>query len=416
LTLHNQLILLAILIALSAFFSGVEIALFSLSRLKIMHLLEKKRNGAEAVARLKSNPHKLLITILVGNNITNIAAASLATVITLELTGSWNIPYSAAVPMTTGIMTFLILIFGEITPKSFASQHAESISLMVARPLELLGIVMWPIIKFFELITSVFRIKVTQRPIVTEDEIKTMVKVGEEEGQLKKIEREMIQNIFKFDDTSVSEIMTPRKYISSISGDITLKEALPILTKSHFSRIPVYENTRYNIIGILYKNDVIKAMHERKLGLKVRKLMMKLYVVPETKRIDNLLQQFQKRKQHMAIAVNEHGEVSGLITIEDVLEEIVGEIIDEKEKVAPLIQQLNKDTYLVQGRTEIEVVSKKLKLQIKKQKEFETLSGFIFHNLGRIPQEGETMHFPKYSIIIDKLDGHRIKEVKIVMK
>ncbi|MBU1703811.1 MAG: hemolysin family protein, partial [Nanoarchaeota archaeon] len=298
----GEIMLLGLLIVISAFFSGVETALFSISKLRVKHLVEIKRKGAKTLDLLKSKPHKLLITILIGNNLVNIAASALATrIIIVEI----NMPH--AVGWATGIMTFLILFFGEITPKSFATNHCEGISLRVAKVIFALEIILFPFIYVFELWTKVLTPKEhARKPIVTEEELKTIVNLGEEAGEIKALEKKLIHNIFEFDTINVSEIMTPRTDIFAISVKKKLGEVINPIIRSAHTRIPVYDGDMDHIVGIILVKNLIKYLKDGKKDIPISRLMYKPYFVPTNKKIDSLMKQFLLRKEHMAIVLDEH--------------------------------------------------------------------------------------------------------------
>ena len=411
-SLREQVIYLVILLGLSGFFSGSEAALLSLSKLKVRQLLEKKRAGAIYVKRLKDEPQRMLSTILIGNNLVNVAASAIATSIAI------SIFKDAGVGIAIGVITFLILVFGEITPKSIAAQHNERTSLIVARPLWYLSVILTPILDILDAIIGRITntLGITQRKTkVTEEDVIGMLKAAEEEGTIKEIEKQMINKIFEFDDINVKEIMTPRPYIASIPLKSKLKDALNVISNKKYSRLPVYKKLKDNIVGTIYYKDILSYIKDKKLDTPIEKIMKKPYFVPESKKIGSLLKQFQKRKEHMAIVVNEHGSTTGLVTIEDVVEEIVGEIIDEAEKIDPNIKSINAKTWFVKGKTDIEEINEKLKMNIKGE-DFDTISGFIFNYIGKIPKEDEEIIFGEFTLKIEELRGNRISKIRIVKK
>ena len=410
----NEIYTLVVLLVLSAFFSGSETALASVSLLKAKHLLEQKKRGANVLYKLKEDTHRMLITILIGNNVVNVGAAAIATKLAIDL------GFSNAIGISTGAMTLLLLIFGEISPKSIATQHSEFFALLVARPIWILSVILFPLMKlldwFVQLLNRIMGIK-KKETIVTEDELKSYVKSGEEAGSIKEIEKEMIHNIFKFDEINVKEIMTPRPDMACISVKSKVKEILPTIKKTPFSRFPIYEKTRDHIKGILNVKDIYQYIGKKGFNeLLVSKIMRKPFFIPRTVKTDNLLRQFQKRKEHMAIVVDEHGIVSGLVTIEDVLEEIVGEIVDETEKVMPNIKKLTKKSWLVMGKTDVDEVNDKLKTKFK-GKGFETFGGFVLHKEGKIPKEGDIVELDKkFRAVVQEVKNRRIISVKLSKK
>ena len=402
--LFDQILILLILLLLSGFFSSAETALFSISKVKAIHLAKEKSLANALIKKMKDDPHRLLSTILIGNNLVNVAASALATALVMGLVSS---NARAAVGIATMIMTFLILIFGEIFPKSIATRNNVLIARFVIFPIYWLSILFYPIIVFLNFIPKLTG-KIKRKPKVTEEELMTMVEVVEEEGEIKEEEREFIHNIFEFDDTNASEIMTPRADMFVI--DIDEKFNLEEVIQSGFTRFPVIEGDIDHVIGMLNIKDLFMHQATTSDMIDVRKIMMKSYFVPENKKLDSLLKQFKIRKQHMAIVVDEHGGVSGLITLEDALEEIVGEIIDETDKFEPHIVRLKPSEWRVLGKSEIDEVNEKIEMNIPDSKEYDTFSGYILDQIGRIPEEKEEIPLDDFVVTVKAMEGNRIKE------
>jgi len=399
--LSEQILILSLLLLLSGFFSSAETALFSISKAKAIHLAKEKGYANSLIKKMKDDPHRLLSTILIGNNIVNVGASALATAITINLVAS------NAVEIATGVMTILILIFGEIFPKSVATRNNVLIARLVILPLYWLSVLFTPIIFMLNFIPTLTG-KMKKKAHVTEEELMTFVEVVEEEGGIEEEEKELIENIFEFDDTSASEIMTPRAdmYVINVDEDLNLVDVI----RSGYTRIPVIEEDIDHVIGILNIKDLFMHQVTSSEAADVRKIMSEPYYVPENLKLDNLLQQFKKRKQHMAIIVDEHGGVSGLITLEDALEEIVGEIVDESDKFEPHIVKLNKDEWRVLGKSEIDEVNEKIQMSIPDSREYDTFSGYILEKIGRIPQEKEEISLGDFVVTVYEMDGNRIKE------
>jgi putative hemolysin len=397
----DQIGVLIVLLLLSGFFSAAETALFSISRAKARHIAKEKGLTNALIKKMKDDPHRLLSTILIGNNLVNVSAAALATSITIELVTS------NAVGIATGIMTCLILIFGEIIPKSVATRNNILIARLVIMPLYWLSVLFAPIIYLLNFIPRLTR-KFQRKSRVTEEELMTFVEVVEEEGGIEEEEKELIHNIFEFDDTSASEIMTPRAdmFVINVHEELNVEQII----RSGFSRIPVIEEDIDDVIGILNIKDLFMHQVTSAKQTDVRSVMGEPYFVPENKKLDHLLQEFKKRKQHMAIVVDEHGGVSGLITLEDALEEIVGEIVDETDKVEPHIVKLNKNEWRVLGKSEIDDVNEKLAMDIPDSKEYDTFSGYVLDQIGRIPHEKEDIFLGDFVVTVNEMDGTRIKE------
>jgi len=399
--MSEQLIVLVVLIILSGFFSSAETALFSISKIKARHLAKDHGRANRLILKMKEDPHRLLSTILIGNNLVNIGASAIATAIAIELIAN------NAVGIATGIMTFLILIFGEIIPKSMATRNNILIARLVILPIYWCSLFFYPIILFLNFIPRLTG-KIQRKPNITEKELMTFVEVVEEEGEIKEEEKELIENIFEFDDTNASEIMTPRgdMFVFDIDEPMSLK----MIIKSGYTRIPVFEGDIDNIIGILNIKDLFMAQATSGGEIDVRQIMHRPYFVPEYKKLDSLLKQFKKRKQHMAIVVDEHGGVSGLITLEDALEEIVGEIIDETDKDQPRIVRVRGNEWIVPGKSDIDEVNEQIPMNIPESKEYDTFSGFVLDQIERIPKEKEQIPLGEFLVTVKAMDGNRIRE------
>lgn len=404
----NEVIILVVLIILSGIFSASETALVSISRFKVDLFAKKNKKGSKSLTYLKENPHRMLSTLLICNNVVNIAGSVLATTMAL------NIFTSNALAYATGIMTLLILVFGEIVPKSLATASSDKISLTMAPLIYYLSVLLYPLIAIFDFITvKVFRVKVFT-PKITEEEVRNIVDIAREEGGIDSQEKEMIHKIFKFDDIDVDEIKVPRTDMVMMEVGSKLKDALELIKE--YSRIPIYEENKDKIVGVFYFKDSLEYIKNKKLDVPIKKLMKDPIFIPETKKIDETLRLLQKKKQLLAIIVDEHGGVSGLVTMEDILEEIVGEIRDETDKVKPEFKKTNNKTWKVLGKADVEDVNKKLKLKLKIDEDYDTLSGYILNKLGNIPKEGEEIDLKSAKIIVSKVQGNRIIEVLVRKK
>jgi len=400
----DQIVFLAVLLFLSGFFSSAETALFSISRSRARHLAKEGGRNHRLILKMKEDPHRLLTTILIGNNVVNVAAASLATTVALSAFPNH------AVGLATGVMTFLIVVFGEVMPKSFATRNNVLVAGLAIYPIYWLSIVFWPVIKFLEFIPRITG-KIKKTPAVTEQELLTFVEVVEEEGEIKEEEKELIHNIFEFDDTNTSEIMTPRgdMFVIDINQELKLEDLL----RSGFTRIPVIDGDIDHVVGILNIKDLFLQMAASSEGVDIRKILRKPYFVPENKKLDRLLKQFKKRKSHMAIVVDEHGGVSGLITLEDALEEIVGEIADETDRDEPHIVPMKNKEWIVLGKTDIDEINHIIGMEIPDSPEYDTFSGFILDLIGRIPEEKEQVDVGNYVVTVLEKDGNRIREYSV---
>jgi len=396
-----ELTLLVVLLFFSGFFSSAETALFSISRTRAIHLAKEKGRTYQLIRQMKDDSHKLLSTILIGNNIVNVGAAALATSITIQMVSS------NAVGVATGIMTCLILVFGEVFPKSIATRNNLLVARIVIFPIYWMSIVFYPILLFLNFIPRLTG-KIKKTPSLTEDELMTFVEVVEEEGEIKEEEKEFIHNIFEFDDTNASEIMTPRGDMFALDIDET--PDFGKIGKSGFTRIPVYMDTIDNIVGIINIKDIFIHQSTGTDEPDIRKLMSRPYFIPENKKLDQLLHQFKKRKHHIAVIVDEHGGVAGLITMEDVLEEIVGEISDESDKVEPYITRIRENEWAVLGKSEIDEVNEEISMNIPESMAYDTFSGYILDQIGRIPIEKEKFSVGGFSVTVKAMDGNRILE------
>jgi putative hemolysin len=409
--LEIEVAILIMLLLLSGFFSGVETALMSVSSIKVRSLMRQKKKGAEALNRIKSNPERLLITILVGNNIVNIGSAALATSITTEIFGN------IGVGIATGVMTLLILVFGEITPKSYAAQNAVKLSLRVARPIELLSKVLFPIVRSFEALTSVmmklFGSKKTDS--LTEEELKIIVTMGAEQGIIKKQVAGMMESLIEFEKTKVEEIMTPKSEIVMLDGDSTIGDSLDFVVKTPYSRYPVYRKDREKIIGIADVDDILAAVKSGYTRKKIATISEKALFVPEKKEIMSLLSDFENRGNPISIVVDEYGHVMGIVTMDDVLEEIVGDIFDKSKKPHAYIMKLGPNELVVDGRTTMDILGDHIDLGAS-EKDFDTIAGMILKKIGRIPKKGEEIKLEKFKIKIEDVTSKHIKRVRIIKK
>jgi putative hemolysin len=405
---NSQIIILVVLLILSGFFSGVETALMSISNVKVKSLVKQRRRGSLALEKIKANPHKLIITILIGNNVVNIAAASLSTLIFTEFFGS------AAIGISTGVMTFLILVFGEITPKTYASQNSEYVSLKVAKIILWLSVILTPVIYIFEkiskLMSKILGSKGEQK--LTEEELETIVTMGRKEGILEKEAAEMMHNVLKFGQTTADEIMTPRVNMVLINGENKLNDVLDLIIKTPYSRYPVYLGNRDKIEGIIDIDDVLKQVKNKKLNVKIKTFLRPILFIPETKEIDDLLTEFEGKDVPMAIVVDEYGDVQGLVTVEDILEEIVGDIFD-KSKIKSLKFSPQQKKICLDATTSIDDINRSLKLGLRGEK-FNTIAGYVVETLGRVPRVGEKIRLKNATIEVTQATKQTVKRVKII--
>ncbi|WP_288480369.1 HlyC/CorC family transporter [uncultured Clostridium sp.] len=409
----GQIVLLIVLLILSGFFSMSETALMSLSKIRIRHLVEEGVKGAKLVEKLTENPNKLLGGILIGNNIVNIGASSIATSLAVRIFGADS---DMAIAISTGVMTVLVLIFGEITPKSIAKQKSEQVALKVSKPIQFCVGVFKPFVIIFTTISSIF-IKIlgadpkATEPFITEEELKTMVGVSEEEGVLEDVEKEMIFNVFDFADSQVKDVMIQRVDVTAIDINDDYKEILRVIKEEQFSRIPVYDDSIDNIIGVLNVKDLIIA-GERKGEFKVKDYMREAFFTFEFKKITELFNEMKKTRNHLAIVLDEYGGTVGIVTIEDLIEEIVGDIEDEYDQERDMIEVIKEDEYIVDGSSRLDDVSELIGVNMESE-EFDSVGGLIIGALGRIPEHKEEVIIDRIKFIVEEVDKNRIKKVRI---
>ncbi len=406
-----EIILFVVCLLLSGFFSGSEVALISITRAKVRALLSQGRTGAKALDTLKRSTDALPITILIGNNIVNVAAASLATAIAIAVYGD------VGIGIATGVTVILMLIFGEIGPKMYASRHTEALALRVARPILYLSRVLYPVLWVADRIKRQFAFRPgTTEPVVTEEEIKEWIDVGEEEGTIEEEERDMLYSVLRFGDTTVREVMTPRVDVVMIEDTSTLENALSSFNETGFSRIPVYHEHIDNVIGLLNVKDVFSAVFRQQTSATIRNLMYESYFVPESKKIDELLKELQVKKQHMAVVLDEYGSFAGIVTVEDMLEELVGEIMDEFDEEEPEVQQIEEGVYLVDARAWVEHLNEDLDLDLPLTDAYESIGGLVIDRLGHIPRRGEVVKVEESNItlVVMQMRGRRIVKVKLI--
>lgn len=384
----------------------------SISKIDARHMIDQNIKNAKIVSKLVEDPNKLLGVILVGNNIVNIGASSLATVI------ATNLFQSAGAGIATGIMTILVLIFGEITPKSLSTQKTQAVACFVARPIAILSIILTPVVKVLmfisNLIITLFGGKIdTSKPFITTDELKTIVTVSHEEGVLEEEEKEMIYNVFGFGDSYTKDVMIPRTDMIAVDANATYDEIIELYKQEQFSRMPVYQESHDNIIGVIYMKDLL-LKHFDPNAFKVSDFLRDVYFVHEFKRIDELFKELRSKKTGMAIVVDEYGGTSGLVTLEDLIEEIVGDIDDEYDMTEDSFVQVANREYLVDGSFRINDFNDELNLGISSN-EFDSIGGFIIGLLDRFPDEGEVVSYENITFKVEETMNNRINKLRIIL-
>lgn len=406
-----QIVSLIILIGLSGFFSMSETALMSLNKIKLRHMVEEGVAGAKSVEKLIEDPNKLLGAILIGNNVVNIGASSLATVLATNIFGN------SGVGIATGVITILVLIFGEITPKSIAKQKSETVALMVVKPIQFIVFIFKPFVYVFTIISSLFIRLLGGDPnkaesFITEEELKTMVDVSEEEGVLENVEKEMIFNIFDFVDLQVKDVMVQRVDIVVVDEEATYDEVMDIIKSEQFSRIPVYSETIDNVIGVINVKDFAMVENIRE-DFNVTKYVREPFYTFEFKKIVELFKEMKKARNHIAVVLDEYGGTVGLVTIEDLVEEIVGEIEDEYDEEDNSIEVIKENEYVVDGSARLHDISELLGVDIDSE-EFDSVGGLMIGALGRMPEEKEEVVSNDITFIAEEIDKNRIKKVRLI--
>jgi putative hemolysin len=406
-----QLIILIIALILAATASAAETALTSVSRIKLKNLVEEGDQKAIEIERLLSQPNVFLSTILIVNNVAVIVASSMSTVLALRFSANFG------ELIATILISLVVLIFCEITPKTAAVQNPLRWARAFVNPVRGAAWLLRPVVWSLSVITNgLVRLlggQIKRRgPFVTEEELRLLVTVGEEEGVLEEEETEMIHSIFEFADTTVREVMIPRIDMVTLESDATVDEAVDLALQGGFSRIPVYEETIDNIIGVLYTKDMLKQLREDHNSLPIRDLVRPAYFVPETKKLDDLLREIRQRVTHMAIIVDEYGSVAGLVTIEDLVEEIVGDIRDEYDREENLYEQITQYEYVFDAKISIDEFNDLMDTDLENEG-YDTLGGFLYAQLDKIPVAGDTITFKDLTFTVLTTRGRRITKVKV---
>jgi putative hemolysin len=399
-------------IILSAFFSGSEVALLSITRSKVRTLLARGGKDAQALAALKRSPDHIIITVLVANTLVNVGAATLATALAIERFGDTGLG------IATGITVLLLLVFGEIGPKMLAVRFTEPVALAVARPILLLATLLSPFIWVFDRLSRSMELtKAFAKPAITEEELKGWIELGREEGTLEKEEEQMLFNVLEFGDTTAREVMTARVNVTMIDERDTLAQAVAIFKETGFSRLPVFSGEKGNVTGLLNVKEVFPVALEKREGVTIRDLMHEPFFTPETAKIDDVLKELQKRKIHMGFVLDEYGEFAGIITLEDILEELVGEILDEFDHDEPEIQVVEPGVWLVNGQVRVWDANERLGISLPLEGSYDTLGGLVTERLGNIPRRGDTVAIDGSGLTLTVIQmlGRRVGRVKVTV-
>ena len=423
----SQLIFLVILILLNAYFAATEIAFISLNDAKIEKKAKEGNKKAKQIQKMLKNPSKFLATIQIGITLAGFLSSAFASdafagMLAPKLNElmpfiSINVWQNISIVIITIILSFFTLVFGELVPKRLAMKYYEKISYATIGVIKAISVITAPFVKLLtwatNIVSKIFGVGEQEEEIVTEEEIKMMVDQGEEKGSIEENEKELINNVFEFNDIVASEIMTHRTDMYAIEIEQDLYEILDEIDEYKYSRIPVYRDSIDNIEGILFLKDILKSVSMRK-KIKIADIIREAYFVPETKPIDEIFKELQANKMQMAIVVDEYGGTAGVLTMEDILEELVGNIFDEYDDVEVEYKRLDDNTYLIDGSVSLYEMKKILDIELP-EGDYETLSGYLIEKLGRLPEEGEypVIEDEKLTYKIQEYEDKRIRWVKV---
>jgi putative hemolysin len=402
-----QLVIMGILFLLSAFFSGSETALTAMDSLRVQYLVEKKRRGAEDLAQMLAKPEWLLGGLLVGNNLVNIALSVLATTFFIELFGKHG------EILTIVILTPMVLIISEVCPKTYAARRAESVSFKVLRPIQLVLWVLTPVIWLVTTISGVFTNLFKEDAGsggLSADEIQTMISLGAQSGSLARGQQRMLHGVFELSQLRVRDLMIPRTEVVGLASDMPFEILLDQVQRASHSRFPVYQGTLDNIVGIIHSKDVLHFVGEPEL-FDMQQVMREPYFVPEAKQVEALLLAFRKKRVHLAVVLDEYGGIAGIVTLEDVLEEIVGEIQDEYDDEEEGVVALGTNSFLVDGGVNLRTVNRRFKLDFSDE-DATTVAGLMLCCLGHIPTPGEQCHIDGVELVARKVVHRRIEQIE----
>jgi CBS domain containing-hemolysin-like protein len=410
-----SLVLVVLLLLMAAGLALAETAIARVNRVKALHLdQERSTKASAALLKIVEDPAPYMNVVLLLTLVCHVTGTALATSVALRRFGDGGEAIAAAA------MTFVIFVFAEVVPKTYSVQRTDRAALGMSRPVLLLGRALRPLgnllIAFSNLALVILPGKgMPKGPFVTEDEIRHMVDVAEDEEEIEEEERELIHSIFEFGDTVVREVMVPRPDMICLKGGATFDEALSVIIEAGYSRIPLYESDTDNIIGVLYAKDLMKRMHEGRNGGSASQLGRAPTFVPETKKVADLLREMQEQHVHMAVVVDEYGGTAGLVTIEDLIEEIVGEIVDEYDQEEPLIEPIDDDTIRVDAKMPIDEVNDLLDVELPHE-EWDTVGGLVFALTGRVPAAGEKVRFDGLEFTTERVTGRRVQKVVITRR
>ena len=404
----EYIIIFIFLLILSAFFSGTETAYF--------HIRKHRKETPEKIKSVLDSPQRLLVSLLTGNTIVNVSIASLAAYITAGFADDYTWSKSTLILMEVLVVSVVVLIFGEILPKMIAIKYSKEYALKMYTPLKIMMFILSPIAQGFNAITNVV-IKIIpfrkEKIFDSEEELKILAELGEEEGTLQEEESDMIQSIFDFKEKTVGEIITPRVDIVSLKSDESIDKAMDIIGERQFSKIPIYKDTIDNIKGILYAKDIIPYLMGSRPNVNLQNLARQPFFVPETKPIDDLMEEFKLRKTSIAIVVDEWGGTEGLVTLEDVVEEVMGEIRDPYDQEESNVLKQSDGSFIVDGSITIYDLEEETDIEFPEDRDYDTLGGFILDILTDIPQTGQQVEFNDMVFTVQTVENNRIGKIKI---
>jgi len=414
-----KLIILFCLLVFSAFFSGSEVALFSLDKKKIKGDFANHTLLLNYIYALLDKPRRLLVTVLLGNTVVNVAASIITVAFALELAAILNTPLELALLVQIILLTILILLFGELIPKVIASKNPVKFAKVIVVPMYWISVILYPIAEIItELIKAASKkIKFDRtRDVMSGHELTKLAELGQEQGAIEKEEQEIITSIVELRSVRVGEIMTPRVDIVAVSENAGIEAIIKTITESGHSRLPLFKDDLDEILGIIYAKDLLPYLKDKasKEVISLRGLSRKPMYVPEIKRVKDMLHEFQEKKLHIAIVVDEYGGTSGLVTLEDVIEEVVGEIWDEFDREEKSINKISKDKFVVLGKTSINEFNETLGFQLLPETDdYDTIGGFVLSNAASIPEEGYSFKIEDYSITVKKIVNKRINKILV---
>ncbi len=408
--------IILICIILIAILSSSEVAFISLNRIRLRHLIEKGNEKAKIAEKIRDEHDRLFSAVILSGNLFTVLATSVGTAVAITIMGE-----DIGVIIATITMTILTVIFGELAPKTFAVSHAEKISLAMARPIQMYIRLISPVVSIFNTISNfiitLFGGEVRPSPhLLTEEEMKAMIKIGEEEGAIEKEEQEMLHNVFAFGDKKVTEAMVPRTELVTVPEDAVFADVLSLVAEEGYSRYPVTFENVDNIVGVLYLKDILRKMAKEDVptDTPIRGFVRDAFYIPESKMVTALLDDMQKNKFQIAIIVDEHGGTTGLITLEDIMEEIVGGLQDEFEAIEAEkeVEVVDERTFVVSGTTGIDEINELVGIEIESE-EFHTIGGYLFGLFGHLPKTGEQLRYHDLRFLILEMDGKKIEKIKI---